>query len=105
MQPEQKGHIKRQARAETDQVITASFGLGNRQHQLGSSPPLDQNSVHHGIGQERPEQNDRGEVAIGDEMGERLELDRCEHRVPHFGFDLAREVGGEQQREHRQHQQ
>ena len=68
-------------------------------------PPLDRDAVGHGPGEEPAEQQHVGQCSVRDEVCRRPELGREQHRMPRHRLDPARHVGGDQQREHRQHQQ
>ena len=66
---------------------------------------LQRDAIGDGPDEKAAEQQHVGERAVGQQMGEGPQLHRGEHRVLGRGLDAARQIRGEQQREHRQHQQ
>ena len=67
--------------------------------------PPDRNPVGNGPDEEAAEQQHVGEAAIGEQVGDRPQHHREQHRMPRLGADLPRQIGRKQQREDRQHQQ
>ena len=62
-------------------------------------------AIDDGDGEERPEQQQRGEIAVGQQVGERPDHQRRQHWVAHGGADTRRHIGRHQQDHGRDHQQ
>jgi hypothetical protein len=84
VQPHQENHVKRKPSYHGDDVVPGRSGLGHGD-EAGRPPTLQRDAVIDGVSQERAEQDDRGEIAIGDQMGERPGADGIDERV----LDLA----------------
>ena len=77
-----------QSARHADHVVASGASLRNRD-ETGRRAALQRDAVEHGVSEERTEQDDRSEVAIGDEMSERPGLDGDEEGVLHLRLDLV----------------
>ena len=79
MQPDQEHDIEHHAEDDGDHVVARPPGPGHA-NQARRLTPLQRDAVVNGISQERAEQDDRGKIAVGDQMGQGPGLDRDEKR-------------------------
>jgi photosystem II stability/assembly factor-like uncharacterized protein len=89
VQPDEEPHVKEQPTNHGDHIVALGSSLRSRD-KVRRWTPLKSDAVEHCVSEKRAEQDDGGEIAVGDEMGKRSNLDGDEERVPDLGLDLAR---------------
>src|SRR5712672_2100151 len=93
MEPEAEYKIDERADDDHDEVVSISTACRNGWRRCIRAP-LERDAVVDGPGQDRGEQNDRTEIAIGEEVRYRPQLHADQHRMLEHAFDLARNIGG-----------
>ena len=100
MQPEEEGDIEDDAYHHGDHVVPRRPGRRD-----GDDPPLlaplERDAVIDGVSQKRAEQDDRGKIAIGDEMGKRPGLYWRQGKDVEPGLDPSRHIGRNKEDESR----
>ena len=92
-----------QAADQRDRVVGRARRRRRHLVRLRGRTALHRDAVGDGPGEEAAEQQHVGEHAVGEQVRQRPELDGEQERVLRGRADPARQVGGEQQRKDRQH--
>src|SRR5215207_834013 len=94
VEPEQEGEPDHGADRDGDEVVAAPRREGRRAAVVADLvAPLDRDAGGDGPGEDRAEEDDRAEVAVGDKVGRRPDLHAGEHGVLERGLDPPGDIG------------
>ena len=102
MEGEGQRQIGDQPDRHRDQVVAGTADRDRRCAGVGAA--FQRDPVEHRPAQERAEQDDRAEIAIGEQMRRRPQFDAGQHRMLQRGVDAAADIGGDHQNDGGQHQ-
>ena len=91
MEQEAEREIEQRPDHDGDDVVAASADRDRRRTGIGAA--LERDAVVHRPGEERTEQDDRTEIAVGDEMRNGPGLYADQHRMLEHALDIAGNVG------------
>src|ERR1700694_6292662 len=91
VKPESEREIEERADHDRDDVVAASPARDRERARVAAA--LERDAVEHRPGEDRAEQDDAAEIAVGDEMGERPQLHPDQHRMLEHALDVAADIG------------